>query len=275
MANRPISPRTFLRKIAGCWLGALCAMAIAAPPERPIAVTDLRSGLEFAGSDIRALQADIDANPAQLWIAQGRGLWSAQPPRRGGGGNAPSCRDCHGESSAQRGVALNFPRIHRPSGRLFNLEDQVRHCRAVHQDQEAPEFESDELLALSLAVTEASAGLRLRAILTPDLMPHFESGRALYERRQGQLNLACGHCHDRHWGRRFHTDPLSQGHPNGYPLFRLEWQKPGSLERRLRSCFFGVRADIPSWGDLTMRQLGLYLNWRGEGLPLEVPAVRK
>ena len=49
----------------------------------------------------------------------------------------------------------------------------------------------------------------------------------------------------------------------------------GSLERRLRSCFVGVRAEPPVWGALESRQLALYLMWRGEGLPLEVPAVRK
>ena len=255
-------------------LVAACTAAAAAPPERAIALPDLRSGLHFAGPDVRSMQADAAANPAQLWIDQGRSLWSAAPARQGGGAG-PSCQDCHGRPGSMTGVALGFPRVHPASGRLFNLEDQIRHCRATRQHQPAPDFESDELLALTLLVTEASAGLTLRARLTPELLPHFEAGRALYERRQGQLNLACGHCHDRHWGQRFHTDLLSQGHPNGYPLYRLEWQKPGSLERRLRSCFFGVRAEIPPWGDLSMRQLGLYLTWRAEGLPVEVPAVRK
>ena len=68
---------------------------------------------------------------------------------------------------------------------------------------------------------------------------------------------------------------MSQGQPNGYPVYRLEWQTLGSLERRLRSCYAGIRAEPPPWGDLRMRQLALYLTWRGEGLPIEVPAVRK
>ena len=49
----------------------------------------------------------------------------------------------------------------------------------------------------------------------------------------------------------------------------------GSLERRLRSCYAGIRAEPPTFGDLALRQLGLYLNWRGQGLPVEMPAVRK
>ena len=107
------------------------------------------------------------------------------------------------------------------------------------------------------------------------MRPHLLAGAELYQRRQGQLNLSCTQCHDRHWGQRFYTDALSQGQPNGYPVYRLEWQTLGSLERRLRSCYTGVRAEPPPFGDLALRQLSLYLNWRGAGLAIEMPAVRK
>jgi sulfur-oxidizing protein SoxA len=89
------------------------------------------------------------------------------------------------------------------------------------------------------------------------------------------MNLSCAQCHDQNFGQRLYTDLLSQGQPNGCPVYRLEWQKPGSLERRLRSCYAGIRAEIPPWGALEMRQLALYLMWRGEGLPIEMRAVRK
>jgi len=244
-----------------------------------MALEALRSGIDFAGRDVKALQADPAANPAQLWIERGRQLWNDRahlPATSASHGRAGrSCQDCHGDPQALRGVAASFPKVHAGSGRLFNLEDQIRHCRAERLHLPPPAFESDDLLGLTLLVTQASAGLPLRTALTPALEPHWRAGEAIFMRRQGQLNLACGHCHDRHWGQRLYTDPLSQGHPNGHPVYRLEWQKPGSLERRLRSCFFGVRADIPPWGDLGMRQLSLYLKWRAEGLPIEVPAVRK
>lgn len=256
--------------------------------ERAIPLDALRSGIEFAGRDVKALQADTAANPAQLWIERGRQLWQDRGPPAASAASAASaagsashqwpgrsCQDCHAEPQRMQGVAASFPKLHAATGRLFNLEDQIRHCRAERQALPPPAYESDDLLGLTLLVTQASAGLPLRTALTPALEPHWRAGEALFTRRQGQLNLACGHCHDRHWGQRLYTDALSQGHPNGHPVYRLEWQKPGSLERRLRSCFFGVRADIPPWGDLGMRQLSLYLKWRAEGLPIEVPAVRK
>ncbi len=238
--------------------------------ERLLPLDRVQSGLAFAGGDVKALQADAAANPAQLWLAQGRTLWDSPA-----GAAQRSCSSCHGEPARMKGVALRYPRLQAGTGRLINLEDQVRQCVGERQQAATPAFESDELLALTSLVTQASEGLPLQSPDDPALRPHLQAGAALYLRRQGQLNLACTHCHDRHWGQRFYTDRLSQGQPNAYPLYRLEWQTLGSLERRLRSCYTGIRAEPPPYGDLSLRQLGLYLNWRAQGLPVEMPAVRK
>ncbi len=250
--------------------------------DRLLPLAAVRSGIEFAGRDVKMLQADVQANPAQLWLAQGRTLWDAAA-----GAAQRSCSGCHGNVVAMKGVATRYPRLHAATGRLFNLEDQVRHCASERQRARAPAFESDELLALTALITQASDGMPLRGQIDKDgdkvsdkvgdpaLLQHRLAGAEQYQRRQGQLNLACTQCHDRHWGRRFYTDLLSQGQPNGYPLYRLEWQTLGSLERRLRSCYVGIRAEPPPYGDLALRQLSLYLNWRAEGLAIEMPAVRK
>ena len=50
--------------------------------------------------------------------------------------------------------------------------------------------------------------------------------------REGQLNLACTNCHDDNFDKRLAGAPITQGQPTGYPLYRLEWQTLGSLERR-------------------------------------------
>ena len=246
----------------------LCMLPVWAQP-RVLPLEQLRSGLHYAGSDVRALQADEFGNPGQLWLARGEQRWSQAI-----GAAGKSCHSCHGPvAQSMRGVAARYPALDARSGRLMNLEDRVRHCR--HTLQQGPElaFESDDLLALTLYITQASAGLPLN--LQASASEHLRAGERLFMQRRGQLNLACTHCHDQNFGRRLYTDPLSQGHPNGYPLYRLEWQTLGSLERRLRSCLVGVRAELPEWGALSMRQLALYLGWRAEGLPIEAPAVRK
>ena len=258
--------------VAALWGGrGYAAAQTAAPLARSLPLSQLKSGLHYAGQDVKALQADEFANPAQLWLSQGAQAWG-QPSAA----NGKSCASCHGAAAtSMQGVATRYPAIDAASGRLFNLEDRINQCTTRHQQAPALTPESDALLGLSLLVTQASKGMPLRVNIGGAARAHWQAGAALFAQRQGQMNLSCAQCHDQNFGQRLHTDPLSQGQPNGYPVYRLEWQKPGSLERRLRSCYAGIRAELPPWGALEMRQLALYLMWRGEGLPVEVPAVRK
>ena len=101
-----------------------------------------------------------------------------------------------------------------------------------------------------------------------------EAGRALFNRRQGQLNLACAQCHDDNWGKQLAGTTIPQAHPTGYPIYRLEWQGVGSLQRRLRNCMIGVRAEPYPYGSPELVDLEAYLMWRARGMKLETPAVR-
>jgi sulfur-oxidizing protein SoxA len=165
--------------------------------------------------------------------------------------------------------------IDKASGKLFNVEDRIRNCR--QKQQKAPDWplESDELLAMTLHVNGASKGMPIQVSIEGPAKKHFEAGQKLFMTRQGQMNLSCTQCHDQRWGQRLFTDKLSQGQPNGYPIFRLDWQYLASLERRLRFCYASVKAEVPPWGHQDMRDLNLYLMWRAQGLLIEVPAIRK
>jgi cytochrome c len=67
---------------------------------------------------------------------------------------------------------------------------------------------------------------------------------------------------------------IPQGHPNGYPEYRLEWQGMGSFYRRLRNCLTGVRAALFPPDAPEVAALELFMAWRAKGLPIETPAVR-
>ncbi len=67
---------------------------------------------------------------------------------------------------------------------------------------------------------------------------------------------------------------IPQGQPTGYPLYRLEWQGLGSLQRRLRNCLTGMRAEPFAYGAPDFVALELYLATRAAPLPVETPAVR-
>ena len=65
------------------------------------------------------------------------------------------------------------------------------------------------------------------------------------------------------------------GSRNAFPAYRLEWQTLGSLQRRIRACLFGIRAEMPAPGAPELTDFELFLGWRAQGLPLEAPGVRR
>ena len=240
--------------------------------QRHIPLDQLQSGLAFSSPEVRGLQLDDDfASPSAHAIDKGAQLWKQVT-----GSNNKSCASCHGEANdSMKGAATRYPAIDKATGKLFNLEDRIRNCRSKQQKAINWLPESDELLAITLHVTGASKGMPILVSIDGPAKKHFEAGQKLYMARQGQMNLYCTQCHDQHYGQRLYNDKLSQGHPNGYPIFRLDWQYMASLERRLRFCYASVKAEVPPWGHQDMRNLNLYLMWRAQGLPIEVPAVRK
>ena len=80
--------------------------------------------------------------------------------------------------------------------------------------------------------------------------------------------------HDDNWDKHLAGSAITQGQPTGYPLYRLEWQTLGSLQRRLRGCIFGVRAQPYDFGAVELVELELYLMTRAAGMAMEAPAVR-
>jgi sulfur-oxidizing protein SoxA len=67
---------------------------------------------------------------------------------------------------------------------------------------------------------------------------------------------------------------IPQAHPTGYPIYRLEWQGMGSLQRRLRGCMAGVRAEPFAYDATEWVELELFLDRRAAGMRLDAPGVR-
>jgi sulfur-oxidizing protein SoxA len=146
-------------------------------------------------------------------------------------------------------------------------------CRVEQQQASLLAPESKELLALTAYIAHQSRGLPIESN-DPRLEPTIAAGREIFERRQGQLNLACAHCHNDNRGRKLAGITVPQAHPTGYPLYRLEWQTLGSLQRRLRNCMIGMRAESYAYGSPEFLALEAFLMWRARGMPVETPAVR-
>jgi L-cysteine S-thiosulfotransferase len=173
-----------------------------------------------------------------------------------------------------KGVAARYPAFDQTLGRPVDLEQRINLCRATHQQATPLAYESRELLALTAFVAQQSRGLAIETGADPQLAPFVAKGRELFMQRQGQLNLSCANCHDDNWDKRLAGSAITQAHPTGYPLYRLEWQSLGSLRHRLRGCISGIRAQAYDYGAPELVELELYLMSRARGMPIETPAVR-
>jgi len=228
----------------------------------PVQAQDTRrSGLDFMTPATQALQRDDTQNPALLWLADGERRFAAD------------CARCH-EPASMRGVAARHPAFDGALGRPLTLSARINACRVQHVKAPAWAPESDALLAVETFVANASRGLPIAPPADARLAPFRADGRALYHRRMGQLDFSCADCHDRVAGGRLGGSTIPQAHPTAYPIYRLEWQTVGSLQRRLRNCTSGVRAAVPPYGAGELVVLELHLMQRAAGMALETPAVR-
>jgi L-cysteine S-thiosulfotransferase len=267
----PRSPLAGARARLRYALAPLVALALATSVAGgEIAPADRRSGYDFMGREIRAMQDDDTSNPGMLWVLEGATLWMR---KTGTAGRA--CADCHGDAAtSMKAVAARYPAFDTAKRRPINLEQRIMACRVDRQQAPPLAYESRELLALAAYVARQSRGVPITITIDERTQPFLEAGRAIYQRRQGQLNLSCSQCHDDYSGRQLAGSVIPQGHPTGYPLYRNEWQNLGSLQRRLRGCLTGIRAESYEYGAPELVDLELYLMWRARGMMLEAPAVR-
>jgi sulfur-oxidizing protein SoxA len=262
--------------LQGGWRGALaglCALglvACAVVDTGGMAQDPRRSGFDFMGPSTQAMQRDDMQNPAMLWVQDGADLWQSKSGR-----SALACADCHGDAStSMRGVAARYPAFDAASAGPLTLGQRINQC--VSQRQQAPVLaaESRELLGLESYVALQSRGLPLAPAQDRRLDRFMQQGAALFAQRMGQLDLSCAQCHDERAGQRLGGSVIPQGHATGYPIYRLEWQGMGSLQRRMRNCMTGVRAEPFAYGAPEMVALELYLAHRARGMVVEAPAVR-
>ena len=130
------------------------------------------------------------------------------------------------------------------------------------------------MLALTAYVAMQSRG--------EPIAPHDDAAaRAVHRQRPRAIQRAPGPAQPvlramprRQLGQELAGNIIPQAHPTGYPIYRLEWQSLGSLQRRLRNCMIGLRAEPYAYGAPEYVELELFLMWRARGMKIETPAVR-
>lgn len=259
----------FVAKAFVCW--GICAVLVFGVLVKADPVgRDRQSSYELMSADTKAMQDDPLLNPANFAVLDGQVLW-----QKATGKKKLACASCHGDATvSMKGVAASFPKLSSVGGLLLNLDGRINQCRTEHQGAASLAPESKPLLSLSAFVATQSKGMPITVERHASNAAYLAAGKRFFNQRLGQLNLSCAQCHAERAGQKLAGNLIPQAHPTAYPIYRLEWQSVGSLERRLRNCLVGVRAEPYAFGSKELLSLELFLAWRARGMPLESPGVR-
>ena len=229
------------------------------------------SGYQFLDETTRAMQDDDFENPGMVAVDRGSELFHEQREAE-----EHRCASCHGENgeALQPARIARYPVFDASLGGLVTLQSRINHCWEISMDRFPLDPGAAELISLETFVRHRAKGELVNVQTDGEMAPLIEQGRALYNTRFGQLDLACKHCHVQHQGQMLRGQKLSQGQTNGFPEYRLGKGRITSFQQRLRECFISFRAEPFEPGSPQYDLLELYAASRGNGLPIETPAVR-
>jgi L-cysteine S-thiosulfotransferase len=258
--------------IAASTIVAMASVATPKVQETQPHVDTRLDGSHYMSAEIKQLQIDDAQNPGMLWVATGKAAWvKAELTNKSAN---KSCESCHSaDQTFIKSAATRYPMA--VQGKVVTLSARINQCRIEQQQQPAFAFESAALLGLETYLTHLA---RHEAIVpaspSNDSSALYARAKTLWQQRVGQLNLSCQNCHDELAGKRLSGSLIPQAHPTNYPTYRLEWQTLGSLQRRLRNCMTGVRAEPYTYGSQEFALLEWYLKDRARGMLLDAPGVR-
>ncbi|WP_164729926.1 sulfur oxidation c-type cytochrome SoxA [Rhodomicrobium lacus] len=242
-----------------------------APADASNPLKYLIPGEEFLPPSVAAQQADDFDNPAFALVESGEKAWSAPEGTLG-----KSCRSCHGtgDRNGVRRAAASYPKYLPGLKEVITLPARINLCRKTNLGADVLAEDSAPMLAMTAYLRWLARGNPETVDKTGPAAELFERGRALYQTKQGLLQLSCAQCHHERFGQKFGGDTLSQGHPVAYPAYKLDQQRVITLHERFRMCNALVRGKGQPDGSDDYIALELFLNWRSRNLPVTAPGVR-
>lgn len=268
------------RLIAGAWVvGGLLPLASARAADAKPAGSGLanysvgakHSGYVLADPTTQAMEDDDFQNPGMLWVETGKQLWSTVD-----GATGKSCQSCHGDAAkSMKGVATAYPKFNARLGKVIDMEQRINVCRETAMQAKPYPWESRELLALTTYIKNLSRGMPMNVAADGPAAASFEKGKALFSAPRGPRRASCASCHGPVDASAKNATTQDQGQTNGFPAYRLTWQTLGSVQRQFQDCERHLGVEPHPYGSHAYIDLELYLAWRGNGLPVETPAVRK
>jgi L-cysteine S-thiosulfotransferase len=259
--------RVFLKIMIACLftLAVLHGSELDAQPSAQFQETR-RSGFQDMSEPLQAMQRDDSLNPGMSMVKAGLEHWSS---------GEKSCQSCHGGvNESMKFAAQRFPRFDMETNAPISLASQINRCRVQKQAQPKLERENNVLLALETLIAFQARGQNVEYDQDPRLHAYWQQGQDLFNQRMGLSTLSCAHCHDQRAGLSLGASIIPQGHANGYPSYSVQWNRVGSITRRLRSCLERQKAPLYEANAVEWTALELYLLQRSTGMLIETPSVR-
>lgn len=241
--------------------------------------------------------------PTEGYIEDGQALFKKNR-------NGKSCATCHGADGEKLvGAATHFPKYDKQLGKPKLLQQQINQCLKGQMGQPTLKWDSAEQVLLTLYVKSLSNGMPLAVRTDGPVAKFVAAGKKSFYERIGHFDVSCANCHETAAGTNIRAEYMSAvnntGHKNikalikaslaqpdersqrlaaggsigsgsidHWPVYRLKWGKPASMQRRLRTCNKNIRAQPKKAGDDYYVNLELFLGSVSNGLPMNVPGFR-
>lgn len=188
-----------------------------------------------------------------------------------------SCNTCHSEPKETfKTWGASMPKWEPRLEKVLGVEEFVtRHAKATTGAEW--QMETDENRVMSVYLRYLANGTPIAIDTTSaDVKAAIARGKALSERKLGELNFACTDCHGKsanHWIRgQWLGEP--KGQYDHFPTWRTSLLAIWDIRQRFQWCQVNIRADeLPpdakEYGDLE-----IYLASQNQGLKLSVPGIR-
>jgi L-cysteine S-thiosulfotransferase len=220
---------------------------------------------------------DPTNNPAVLRAEAADDLWT----RKGPAGKA--CADCHagGPLEAMQGVGTRYPQYVAKHRRVMSIEDLLSVHSPETTGQPLP-AESADNLDLTMRIKMASNGMPVRLDLArPEHRAALARGKASFDKRVGQREHACAHCHttengrgaDKFLGGRFLAN-VESGLTRHFPTWRTSLSDVWDLRKRMQWCMTPLGTNMLTADAVEYAELELYLASFDQGKPMSVPGIR-
>jgi sulfur-oxidizing protein SoxA len=213
---------------------------------------------------------DAIENPGMWAVDKAQLLWKADGPA------GISCNTCHADAAAFKTWAASMPKWERRLDKVLGVEEFVtRHARTTTGANWPMETDNNRAMSVYLHYLANGAPIAIDAT-SEETKAAISRGKALTERKVGELNFACTDCHGKsanHWVRgQWLGEP--KGQYDHFPTWRTSLLAIWDIRQRFQWCQVNIRADeLPpdakEYGDLE-----IYLASLNQGLKLSVPGIR-